>query len=309
MGVKPMINSGICIPLGRNSRAVAILLWCLLAGGCAKTVKSLGELSRLQTAIVREFGEQDVGVNLNNDTFLSITFVNSPLNDKSPAERAKRAQQAAAFVAEHYDSIAKINEIWVAFVRSQTRFIFVHYSKTIVVLGFDKEGRPLTRSPPESPPTSVPDYSLRPTAVYSPDSKQTDVMITGVQLPGDLNQGLTMSVYFKAPGDATGVRRATAPELVSFDFASHSEKSLFPGAPKIQFLADGKVVFQTTAQFSTSKNADGLFSEFVTIPLPYPAFRRLAAGKKSMLKLGDYEYNLTEEHLKALRRMTEYVSD
>jgi hypothetical protein len=138
---------------------------------------------------------------------------------------------------------------------------------------------------------------------------QTDVMITGLQLQGNQNQGLTMAVYSKLRGDATGMRLADAPKSVDFDLASYSEKSLFPGEPKIQFVADGKVVFTTARQFSTSKNLDGLFSESVSLEVPWTAFRRLAAGKKLTLKLGDYAYNFTDEQAESLRKMTEYVKE
>jgi hypothetical protein len=99
------------------------------------------------------------------------------------------------------------------------------------------------------------------------------------------------------------------PKSVGVDFASYSEKSLFPGEPKILFIADGKVIFETAEQFSTSKNQDGLFSEFLLMEVPYPAFRRLTNGKKLTFRLGDYEYKLTEEQVEALREMTEYVRE
>jgi hypothetical protein len=35
----------------------------------------------------------------------------------------------------------------------------------------------------------------------------------------------------------------------------------------------------------------------------------MTAGKKLTLRLGDREYQLTEEQVKALREMTEYVRD
>jgi hypothetical protein len=301
----------------RKRRACVGLLLCLCATGCVKLAKDWGEISRLHAAIVKEFGEKEVGVNLNNDTVLTVSFVNSPLNDQGADERAKRAEQTAAFVKDHYSSIDKMNRIWVLFLRAKTRVVFLHYSETVSAFAFDRDGQllgqPLT-SPDdddedEDEDSSALDQGLRPSAIYSPDLAQTDVMITGLQLQGNQNQGLTMSVYYKVPGDATGLKLADAPQSVDFDLASYSEKSLFPGAPKIQFIADGKVVFTTTAQFSTSKNADGLFSEFLNLKVPYAAFRRLAAGKKVTLKLGDYAYNLTDEQAEALSGMTEYIRD
>jgi hypothetical protein len=290
------------------SLTVVLILSCLLAAGCAQVAKSLGELSRLHAEIVKEYGEKDVVVNLNN-TSLSITFINSPLNAKAPEERAKRAEQAAAFVSRHYPSIDQIEEIWVGFVRQETRFIVVHYSEGLDVFGFDKNGHPLSR-PEEGLTTGKSDSSIRPMAIYSPRLKETDVRITRLQLEGDLNYGLAVAPHFTVPGDATGVRRSSSlPRAVSFDFASYSEKSMFPGEPKITVLADGKVVFETSAQFSTSKSPEGKFSEFLLLQIPYPAFRRMTAGKTLTLRLGDREYRLTDEQVEALREMKQYVGE
>lgn len=135
-------------------------------------------------------------------------------------------------------------------------------------------------------------------------------MITSLQLEGKLDQGIAVAPRFTVPGDATGVRRSSSlPRSVSFDFASYSQKSLFPGEPKITVLADGKVVFETSAQFSTSKSPEGLFSEFLVLQIPYPAFRRMTTGKKLTFKLGDHEYKLTDEQVEALRGMTQFVRE
>lgn len=293
----------------RTFRAVAVLLLCLLAPGCGQLARSLVDLSRLQAAIIKEYGDKNVNVNLNNSTVLTVTFINSPLNAYGREERAKRASQTAEFINRHYPSIAEMEEIWVSFVRAETRFIVVNYTESLDVFAFDKTGRPLTLAP-KGPPASVPDDSLRPIAVYSPNLKQTEVMITSLQLAGDLNQGMALAPHFTVPGDATGVRRsASSPQSVSFDFASYSEKSLFPGETRIRVLADGKAVFETSGVFSTSRQADGLFSEFLWLKIPYPAFRRMTTGKKLTLKLGDNEYRLTDEQVEALRGMTQYVGE
>ena len=289
--------------------AVAVLLLCLLTSGCAQVAKSLVELSRLQQVIIKEYGEKDVNVNLLNSTSLSITFINSPLNEKGPEERAKRAEQTAAFVIQHYPSIDQISAIWVGFVKSETHFIVVHYSQSLDFFGFDKEGRPLS-GPEERQPTGSSENSIQPIAKYSPNLNQTDVIITRLQLEGDLNYGLAVEPHFTVPGDATGFRRSSSyPQSVSFDFASYSPISMFPGELKITALADGNAVFETSAQFSTSKSPDGKFSEFLLLQVPYPAFRRMAAGKKLRLRMGDREYEFTGEQVAALREMMRHVKD
>jgi hypothetical protein len=291
------------------SLTLALLLCSLCAGCGAKIAESLSAVSKLQAAIVKEYGEDGVNVNLHNSSSLTVTFINSPLNAKGRQDRAKRAVQTAEFVRTHYPLILGIAEIWVSFVRVETRYFIVHYSEGLDVFGFDKNARPMTR-PTEGQRASAPDDSLRPIAVYSPNLKQTEVRITSLLLQGDFNEGLAVIPHFTVPGDATGVRRSSSfPETVGFDFASYSAKSLFPGESRIKFLADGKVVFETSGTFSTSTQSDGLVSAFLFIKVPYPAFRLMTAGKTLTFMLGEHEYSLTDEQIEALRGMTQYVGE
>jgi hypothetical protein len=284
----------------------SLLLLCLLAAGCGQVVKSLGELSQLQAALVKEFKEEGINVRLNNNTSLSVTFINSLLNSQTAEERQQRAQRTALFVTQHYPSIANIDAIWVAFQRVETRFVIVTYSESVGFFGFDKRGQPLREEPPPEPKRVD---ETRPAATYDPKRKQTDVAVRQMQLEGDINNGLSVIPHFTVAGDASSVRRSTScPDSVRFDFSSFSEKSMFPGAPTFTFLADGKVMFAIPQQFSTSK-FDERFTEFASIGVPYQTFRRMTAGKKLKLTIGDREYAFTENQLNALREMTNFVKE
>jgi hypothetical protein len=279
-----------------------------VAGSCKQVVQSLSDIAKLHAAIVKEYGEKDVFVNLHNGTSLAITFINSPLNAKDTEERAKRAQQTALFVRQHFPSINQIHGIWVAFVRQETRFIVIHYATSLDVFAFDKDAQPL-RPPREHPASDNSDTGSRPYANYSPTLKQTEVKVRSLQLEGDLNYGLLVIPHYTVPGDVTGVKSSVLPRSVVFDFASYSEKSLFPGEPRITFLTDGKVVFDTAAQFSTSKGSDEKFFESLALEIPYAKFRRMIAGKNLILRIGDREYQFTDEQLQALQALNEYASE
>jgi hypothetical protein len=283
-----------------------LLLLCLVTPGCGRLAKSLGEISQLQADLVKEFKEEGINVRLNNDTSLTVTFINSLLNSQEAQQREQRAKRTALFVTKHYPSIAKIEAIWVAFIRVETRFVFVNYSENVGFFGFDKDGQPL---PEEALPDVRPVDETQPAATYDPKLKQTDVVIRQMQLEGDLNNGFSVVPHFSVPGDASGVSRATAfPDSVRFDFSSFSEKSMFPGAPTFTFLADGKVMFATSEQFSTSKFGEQ-FTEFASIGVPYQTFRRMVSGKSLKLTIGDREYSFTGEQLAALREMTKHVKE
>ena len=81
-----------------------LLISSLLVCGCstAKDLgKTLGELATVRAELIKKFGEQDVNVRANtfqNHTSISVVYVNSPLNQKTTEERAKRAQETAEVV-------------------------------------------------------------------------------------------------------------------------------------------------------------------------------------------------------------------
>ena len=186
----------------------------------------------------------------------------------------------------------------------------MNYSESFDFFGFDKHGRPLHSSAAEHT-TQGPSNTMQPTTVYSPELKQTDVLVERLQLEGDANYGMSLIAHFTVPGDVNQSKRsASYPPFVSFDFSSYSEKSLFPGEPKVAALADGKVVFETSEQFSTSKSPDdGRFSEYLSLHLPYTAFRRMINGRSLTLRIGDKEYGFAREQVEALRKMTQYVQE
>jgi hypothetical protein len=291
----------------RSASLISALLLCFLPlAGCAKLTKSLGELSQLRNDIAKEFKEKEVGVNLSNGTSLSITFVNSLLNSQEAEQRAQRAGRTAQFVTKHYPAIANIEVIWVFFVRLETRFVVVPYSENVGYFGFDRNAQPL---PEEIPIANEPKDLTEPTVEYDEAVNQTDVIIREMRLEGDVNNGFSVVPHLTVPGDASGAKRSTSfPESVTFDFFSTSEKSMFPGAPKFTFLTDGKVTFQTSEQFSTSKFEDK-FSESASIAVPYQKFRKMIGGKILRLTIDDREYTFTEKQLQALREMTNQVRE
>ena len=73
---------------------------------------------QIRTAIIKQFGEQDVNVNINyfNDkSNISVAFINSPLNLKSSDERFSRAKETAELVKQNYAAIKSVNSVTVAF--------------------------------------------------------------------------------------------------------------------------------------------------------------------------------------------------
>ena len=154
------------LPLHRYPLCL-LLTSCLLAYGCSTARefgKTLGDLVNVRAELIKKFGEKDVNLRVNtfeNRTNILVTYVNSPLNQQSSQDRAKRAQETAEMVKLHYPSIKNVNQIVVGFMRATTRLVIFHWSETIEIYGFDSEARALRD------PRIAPADSSQPSVRYS----------------------------------------------------------------------------------------------------------------------------------------------
>ena len=281
-----------------------VLMSCLLVYGCstAKDLgKTLGDLATVRAELMKKYGEQDVNLRVNtfqNRTTISVTYVNSPLNQKSMEERAQRAQETAEIVKQHYPSIKSISEIWVGFMRATTRLVVFHWSEVFEVRGFDNQARPL-RDPRTLDPS-------QPEVRYSPSQNKTEISTTGIQLEGTTEKGVILVPHFSVAGDMNKIT-PEAPDEVLLDFAAFSEKPKFPNVTKIVFISDSKIVYRTEGQFSTSKLASGTYCEFLYLKVPTAAFLMISSGSIVKIKLNEHEYPLTASQLLQIQRMSDYL--
>lgn len=285
-----------------------VLTSCLLAYGCstAKDLgKTLGDLAMVRAELIKKFGEE--GVNLHANNFqnrlsISVTYVNSPLNQKTTEERGKRAQETAEIVRQHYPSIKKVNEIWVGFMRSTTRLVVFHWNEMLEIRGFDNQARELRH--PGEPPVD----SSQPGISYSPNQNRTDISSSAILLEGTPEKGVTVVLHFSVAGDVNKIT-PKPPGEVGVDFAAFSEKPKFPNLTNLVFLSDNKIVYQTQGQFSTSKiaNIQNMYSEFLYLKMPTAVFVKISSGSVVQIKLNEHEYTLTESQLLQIKRMSDYI--
>jgi hypothetical protein len=288
-----------------RSSLCVVLTSCLLAFGCsaAKDLgKTLGDLAMVRAELIKKYGEQDINLRVNtlqNRTSISVVYVNSPLNEKSTEERAKRAQETAEIVKQHYPSIKNVSEIWVGFMRVATRLVVFHWSEMLEARGFDNEARALRD------PGATPLDPSQPVVRYLASQNKTDISSNGIQLEGTPEKGVTIVPHFSVAGD---VNKTTPkpPDEVSLDFAAFSEKPKFPNITKLVFLSDNKIVYRTEGQFSTSKIAGDMYSEFLYLKVPPAVFLKISSGSTVKIKLNEHEYTLTENQLLQIQRMSDY---
>jgi hypothetical protein len=283
-----------------------VLLICLPTLSCsaAKDLgKTLGELAIVRAELTKKFGEQDVSLHVNtsqNRTIISVTYVNSPLNEKSTEERAKRAQESAEIVRQYYPSIKNVSEIWIAFMRVTTRLVVLHHSEMIEARGFDNEARALRDS------ATAPLDPSQPVVRYLSSQNKTEISSAGIQLEGTPEKGVTLVPHFSVAGDVNKIT-PKPPDEVGLDFAVFSEKPKFPNVTKLVFLSDNKIVYQTEGQFSTSKIAGDGYSEFLYLKVRTAAFLKISSGSIIKIRLNEHQYTLTENQILQIQRMADYL--
>ena len=74
---------------------------------------------------------EEVGVNIHNGSVLSISVVNSYLNDKNTEERNNIAKEIAKNAFNLYESRDSLDLIFVSFTEYERKYFIVEYNNTI----------------------------------------------------------------------------------------------------------------------------------------------------------------------------------
>ena len=291
--------------LPRSTTIILVLCSFLLACSCSSgLVKSLRDTARLRQQLIDKYHEQDVNVTLQNSRFLSIVFINSPLNQKDNAERARRAQDTAAFVVANFPAINRIENIWVHFIESESHFIVYHYRRSLGFFAFDRNGVAVNSG-------RTREEDLRtPVVRYNAARNQTDVSITRLQLEGDMNHGIALVPHFTITGNARDTNsKLVAPDWVGFDFASYADRKVFAGNSRLEIRSDDVLAFTGDARLLAAQDSasEGSTAQFLTAQIPFQQFSKIANAQDVRIKLATKQFQLSPEDVNSLRAMRAYV--
>jgi len=277
----------------------------MLSVSCSsRVIKSLNDMARLRQQLMDKYHEKDINVSVQNSRFMLIAFINSPLNERDRAERQTRARETAEFAKSHYPAISEIQTVLIAFWRTETRYIFVHYNDNIDSFVFDKNGLEIGGDSENNDPS-------RPISRFSASRNETEVS-RQVQLEGDLNHGIAMVPHFTVHGNLKAASNKLAPpEFVTVDFASYADKKVFPADAKLAIDADDTKIFSGRARLLSSADSgagNDSLPQFLTAEIPFPKFLRMANARQARIRLGSRDFPLTSEALDSLNEMCGYVT-
>lgn len=297
-----------------GARLATIALLCLLTASCSNFVKSMSGMNALRGHLIQKYGDQ-VNLNLRNSHYLNVVFINSQLNHEDRVKRLERAQDAARFVALNYDDIKSIEQVWISFVATETRYLVIHYTRGLDSYGFDRNGASLDGQTIRND-AAVFDESRyesdarAPVARYSEATNKTDISITRIQLEGDMKRGVALVPHFTVSGDARILGAATtAPDFVVFDFASYFDKPAFTASPALEIYCDGKLALKGFAQLmpTTASGMEESVGQFLSVQVSFKLLQRMASSRRVRIILGQKQFELLPDDIHALARMAAYV--
>ena len=294
--------------------AICLLVALVCLSSCSSGLfKQLSEIAKLRQELMTRYQEKDVNVHLQNDVYLTISLINSPLNRQDDAAREARAAEVAQFVVKRLPSIQQIKSIWIVFVKSETRWVVFHYSESLGAFVFNNRGEPIRRNEPlpATTNTTTDDDPLSPSIKFNPGRNETDISLTRVQLAGDTNHGIALVPYYTARGDARGPGHLAAPPpSVTFDFASYADRPVFSDDSKLEIICDGVKGFSGKAHLlkPQASGSEGSAAQFLMAEIPFDKFVKIGEAHKVQVKLNDKRYDLSPEAIGALNRMAGFVN-
>jgi hypothetical protein len=105
-----------------------VLVFQLVAcSGCRELVAQLGEINTLQSQLQQQTGQTAINVNLTNDSYFNISFINSSLAKLPPDQKKAKALEVARLVYKDWAKRDQLISVMVVFQRSSDLGP-VHYS-------------------------------------------------------------------------------------------------------------------------------------------------------------------------------------
>lgn len=284
--------------------ALATALSLATAACSSGLVKSLAAMNALRQHLTEKYHDE-VAVNLQNSRFLSVSFINSELNRQNPNKRWERAEDAARFVARNYQDIRSIEQVWIAFVETKSKYVIIHYTRVIESYGFDRNGVALGLNSGSEDPRA-------PVVRYSAIADQTDVSITRIQLEGNMTKGVALVPHFLVSGDARQPGGDISPPgYVIFDFASYSDRPLFSDNAAVQIDCDGHPAVKGFARLMPAQETgtNENIAQFLSVRMSFKALNRIGHSRTVQIALAEKHFQLTADDIDALARMTTYVRE
>lgn len=110
---------------------LATTLAFILAGCDSPLVGAFGNMFTIRKEVQKLVTTGDVAVNISNGVYLSVSIINSALNEKSSEARKAVSDKIAKIAYDKYEARKNLREIYVIFASHERKYLIVNYNSTI----------------------------------------------------------------------------------------------------------------------------------------------------------------------------------
>lgn len=143
------------------------------------------------------------------------------------------------------------------------------------------------------------------TASYFPKAKHVTVQVTPLRVAGGEREGVVMIASFIAPG-----KKVSEPKLVNLQFIVDAPAEARPTGRRVRVFSEGRELAAGAATLvSTGGPAGGTVTRVLMYKIPYGRFVQILNGKGVRVSLGHTEFDVTEEHLAAMRDLRRMIAE
>lgn len=132
----------------------SFLLACLPAlSACTEEMRGqFGNMFEIRDRLIKEYNHDQVSININNGTSLTVTFINSSFNDMSKKNREAGAQSIASTTVASLERDTRVKKLTIAFTQHESKYLIVDFNNSFGSFVFDVPT--LMQSLPENPITT-----------------------------------------------------------------------------------------------------------------------------------------------------------
>lgn len=143
------------------------------------------------------------------------------------------------------------------------------------------------------------------TASYFPGGRHVTVQVAPLQVAGNMRDGIVLIPSFIVPG-----KKVLEPKLVDLQFIVDSPADAIAPILKAQIFSDRRELASGVPKLLTrGKPVNNSVTRILMYKITYGKFLQMLKGREVSIRLGDFEFNLTEQQLASMRDLQRIVAE
>jgi hypothetical protein len=143
---------------------------------------------------------------------------------------------------------------------------------------------------------------------YDSDKDKTTVRMMPVQISGDKGRyhSLHLAPAYSFPGQVS-----RTPEIIDFELKTVVKARKLKIDLYVLFVIDGEKIFLSSNRWGVKKPVPGRpwVGERLVFRMPYETLLKLAKAKQAAIRMDSVNFELSSDHLRALRTFAETLSN